>query len=376
MVQPCSILGFRRPQQQRDVLAGDGLQPRGNPSVDVAAPFVRELGLHGSSHDVVDDSDRGSLLHDQSRCDQLHPRCGEPILGPASDGDEILDRRLSSEHRDRVHEHCGVGPRRRETVGDYARDIRVDVLGPGEELAPEGRAAGPVGDGRCSPRIQRRVRGARERQCRVLVERSERHACQAIAEQSLQRCDERAHGGGPPTANDERQRITIGPGPAHQVVDECRGSLVRPLEVVDRDEERVVDTGRAMGRLEHGRPIGPRAARLRREHRVQDLLSCARGARERACQVVAERERQAHLRLVRRDRKPISPEVPRGLVDQPALADSGLAVHDHSGRPPLAERPSQSGGNHFELVRAPEEPDHARHTTRTSFSAGSEGVPS
>ena len=205
--------------------------------MDVAAPFVRELGLHGGSHEVVDDSERGSLLHDQSRCDQLHPRCREPILRPASDGDEILDRRLPSEHRDRLQEHRRVGARRRETVGDDARDIGVDVPGPGEELAPEGRAAGPVGDRRCGPRIQRRVHGARERHRRVMVEWSERHPRQAVAEQSLQGCDERAHGSGPPTANDERQRITVGLGPAHQVVDERRGSLVRPLEVVDRDEE-------------------------------------------------------------------------------------------------------------------------------------------
>ena len=106
-------------------------------SVDVAAPFVGELGLHGSSHDVVDDSDRGSLLQDQSRGDQFHQRCGEPILGPAADGDEILDRRLPPEHGDRLQEHRSIGARRRQTVGDDARDIRVDVPGPSEELAPE-----------------------------------------------------------------------------------------------------------------------------------------------------------------------------------------------------------------------------------------------
>src|SRR5204862_461702 len=51
-----------------------------------------------------------------------------------------------------------------------------------------------------------------------------------------------------------------------------------------------------MGRLEHGRPVRPRTAGLRREYRVQDLSGCVRGARERTGQVVAERERQAHLR--------------------------------------------------------------------------------
>src|SRR2546428_10836385 len=84
-----------------------------------------------------------------------------------------------------------------------------------------------------------------------------------------------------------------------------------------------------MGRLEHGRPVRPRTAGLRREYRVQDLSGCVRGARERTGQVVAEREGQAHLRLVRGDRNPIDPDVPPGLVDQSALADAGLAVHDH-----------------------------------------------
>ena len=136
------------------------------------------------------------------------------------------------------------------------------------------------------------------------------------------------------------------------------------------------DTGRAMGRLEHGRPVRPRTAGLRREYRVQDLSGCVRGARERTGQVVAEREGQAHLRLVRGDRNPIGPDVPRGLVDQSALADAGLAVHDHGGRASLAGRPSNRSANHFELMRAPEEPGHARHITGTSFPAGSEGGPS
>src|SRR5437764_9277268 len=122
-----------------------------------------------------------------------------------------------------------------------------------------------------------------------------------------------------------------------------------------------------MGRLEHRRPVRPRTARLRREHRTQDLPGSARGARERTGQVVAEGEGQAHLRLVRGDRNAIGPNIPRGLVDQPALADAGLAVHDHGGRAPLAARPSQSSANQFELVRAPEELGHARHPTCTSF---------
>src|SRR5439155_168195 len=95
-------------------------------------------------------------------------------------------------------------------------------------------------------------------------------------------------------------------------------------------------------------------------------------------QVVAEREGQAHLRLVRGDRNPIAPDVPRGLVDQSALADAGLAVHDHGGRASLPGRPSHRSANHFELMRAPEEPGHARHITGTSFwfASGSEGDPS
>ena len=205
--------------------------------MDVAAPFVRELGIDGGSHEVVDDSERAALLDEQSRCDELHPCCREAIVRPASDGDEILDRRFASEYGDRLQEHRRVGARRRETVGDDARDIGVDVPGPGEEFAPERRAAGPVGDRGRGRRIQGWVHGARERHRRVMVEWSERHPRQSVAEQSLQGCDQRAHGSGPPTANDERQRITVGLGPAHQVVEERCRSLVRPLEVVDRDEE-------------------------------------------------------------------------------------------------------------------------------------------
>ena len=70
-----------------------------------------------------------------------------------------------------------------------------------------------------------------------MVQRAKRHPRQPLAEQPLQGRDERAYSGGPPTADDERQRITVYLGPAYQVVDERRGPLVRPLEVVDRDEE-------------------------------------------------------------------------------------------------------------------------------------------
>src|SRR5438093_813278 len=92
-----------------------------------------------------------------------------------------------------------------------------------------------------------------------------------------------------------------------------------------------------------------------------------RGARERTGQVVAEGEGQTHLRLVRGDRNPIGRDVPRGLVDKPALADAGLTIQDHRGRAPLAVRSSHRGVDHVELVRAPEELRHARHITRRSF---------
>ncbi len=85
----------------------------------------------------MDDAERGSLVHGQTRCEQLHPSCREPILGPPADGDEILDQRLPPEHGDRLQEHRSIGARRRQTVGDDASDIRVDVPGPSEELAPE-----------------------------------------------------------------------------------------------------------------------------------------------------------------------------------------------------------------------------------------------
>ena len=50
--------------------------------------------------------------------------------------------------------------RGRDAVGNNARDIGVDVAGLGKELAPERRAARPVGDRRRGPRVQGRVHGA------------------------------------------------------------------------------------------------------------------------------------------------------------------------------------------------------------------------
>jgi len=123
------ILGFRRPQQQRDVLACGTFQPRCDPRVDVVPPFVRQLGIDGGSDEVVDDAERASLLHEQACRHQLRSCRPRPILRPASDGDEVFDRRLASEQGDRFEEHRGVSARGRETVGNDARDIGVDISG-------------------------------------------------------------------------------------------------------------------------------------------------------------------------------------------------------------------------------------------------------
>jgi hypothetical protein len=153
--------------------------------MDVSAPFVGELVFDGGSHQVVDHAKRGSILHNQTRSEHLHPYCRKPILGPATDGDESLDRRLPPEHGDRLQEHRRIRARRGETVGDDTRDIGVDVPRPGQELAPERRAAGSFGNRRCRPRIQGRVRSDRDRHCRAMIQWAKRHSRQPIAEQPL-----------------------------------------------------------------------------------------------------------------------------------------------------------------------------------------------
>ncbi len=177
--------------------------------MDLAPPFVREVGIDGGSDEVVDDAERASLFHDQARPHQLRSRSPQPILRPAPDGHQVLDRGLSTEHGDRLEEHHRLSACSRQTVGNDARDIGVDVPSLGQQLAPERPAARPVGDCRRGLSVQSRVHRASDVHRRVMVEWSERHPRQPVADQSLQGSHERAHRNGPPTAHEQREGITV-----------------------------------------------------------------------------------------------------------------------------------------------------------------------
>jgi len=277
-------------------------------------------------------------------------------------------------------------PRRRETVGDDCgakntpptkkdpktthephpqtekhkrQRLGVEVR-PREESHAESRAAGPVGDrapvggsglgftARATPTVRVMVEWSRS------VTRG-----QSVAEQSLQGCEQRAH-----AVDRRRQRRapadTVGWAPRQPG---SGGALVVARRthwkssIVMRSESR---TRPRDGRLETDGPIRPADRRTAGASIGADLSGCVRGARRAHGSGRAEREGQAHLAAVRETATRSARTSARGLVDQSALGRRRARRPRSGGRASLPA-PEQPQREHFELVRAPEEPAPPPH---------------
>src|SRR3954467_12794668 len=119
-------------------------------------------------------------------------------------------------------------------------------------------------------------------------------------------------------------------------------ALVHPLEIVDRQERRLKRPGGPMSGLEDPHRLERRRPRRRIEEDCLQPFAVARGFRERSEEPRRRRERDLALGLVADDAEPIrNVNTPRGLREEPALADTGIPEDERRHRP--ADRGARDG---------------------------------
>src|SRR4051794_20325053 len=119
-------------------------------------------------------------------------------------------------------------------------------------------------------------------------------------------------------------------------------ALVHPLEIVDRQECRLKRPGGPMSGLEDPHRLERRRPRRRIEEDCLQPFAVARGFRERSEEPRRRRERDLVLGLVADDAEPIrNVNTPRGLREEPALADTGIPEDERRHRP--ADRGARDG---------------------------------
>src|SRR4051794_4618655 len=111
-------------------------------------------------------------------------------------------------------------------------------------------------------------------------------------------------------------------------------ALVHPLEIVDRQERRLKRPGGPMSGLEDPDRLERRRPRRRIEEDCLQPFAVPRGFRERSEEPRRRRERDLAFGLVADDAEPIrNVDTPRGLREEPALADTGIPDDERRHRP-------------------------------------------
>ena len=119
-------------------------------------------------------------------------------------------------------------------------------------------------------------------------------------------------------------------------------ALVHPLEIVDRQERRLERPGSPMSGLEDPHRLERRRPRRRIEEDCLQPFAVARALRERSEESRRRRERDLAFGLVADDAEPIrNVDTPRGLREEPALADTGIPDDERRHRP--ADRGARDG---------------------------------
>src|SRR3954469_4758024 len=148
-------------------------------------------------------------------------------------------------------------------------------------------------------------------------------------------------------------------------------ALVHPLEIVDRQERRLERPGSPMSGLEDPHRLERRRPRRRIEEDCLQPFAVARALRERSEESRRRRERDLAFGLVADDAEPIrNVDTPRGLREEPALADTGIPDDERRHRP--ADRGARDGlDERLELGGPAHEPSGHRSSVTRSGADGS-----
>ncbi len=318
-VDACCEPVLERGSQDRDVIRFERglLKQRRPPTVDLPRGVGRDVRSRRGAHEVVAEADDTRGGHDDAGCGEQVDRPVRSVLIPTGDLGESRGRFGSSRRsQDRSH-----GRRVRPHRGGSSSEAIARSFGPtgfGQHFQPVRGSLGAPPD----VRRQRADIGPEFRDdpdAGIVVERAEVDELDpaGVAQDREHGCPERRHRLARASGRQDDEvagRASRGPD---EVVTEREGSLVDPLDVVDREKGRAGRLEAPVGRLEDPYRFGKRPGRRVRWQGIQILQQAA-----------CSGERHPALRLVADDLDLAKPaEAPPTLEKQPGFADPRFAGH-------------------------------------------------
>jgi hypothetical protein len=231
---------LKRLTQQLHIVGRADLQMIRQAGMRAAHHPIGQLRQHGLPHKVVHDAQHGPNAHGDGVVNQLIGCRVHPWPRPP---EQVLDRRQigrcpgGGQHRGqpaRVRRHSG------EPLCHHRTHIRLDRAGSGQLGEPERNAARQLPDPCRSRSIQPRVEAPGHLDATTSVQRSQRHIHHAgrVGHHPADRPRERARRRSWPRGGDQGHSAPKLTGGAQEVMGQCNGELVHPLQIVDQQDNR------------------------------------------------------------------------------------------------------------------------------------------
>ena len=252
-------------------------QPLGDSTLESSSRRPRQVAHSGLADQVVGDPQRRSGVQHDAPVDQLRRRELYPVVRRAHHGACVFDaQRPSGKGEDGKERHrVGAGPaqaRREKPSG-----VRVVAGGPRERLEPERRPACLLPYLRCRSVIQRRRHLAHQLDALLPPQTADLERGDPLWRQCLlQPAQELPAASRRPRSSEDRQRLIVVAGGAHEVMAQSERALVHPLEIVDRQERRLERPGSPMSGLEDPHRLERRRPRRRIEEDCLQPFAVAR----------------------------------------------------------------------------------------------------
>ncbi len=236
--------------KHRQVVSCCGLDPRSDASVE---PSTRRRWKGFGSRladEVVGDPRRSTDTDRQTASHEFASRVPNPVDLPAQQPGGLLVGEWSRADGKGPQERARVRAQIAQPLNDEAGRICHGAAA-GECLHPERRAAGPTPEVGRAGIIEVPIDRLGERPRILEGKRAEIDERPPIGGQiRLDAPAKRRRSRGWPSDRDHRCSLTCRCGRAEQVVDERERSLIHPLEVVDRDQDRPFGRQGPLGGLE------------------------------------------------------------------------------------------------------------------------------
>ena len=318
-------------------------QPLGDSTLESSSRRPRQVAHSGLADQVVGDPQRRSGVQHDAPVDQLRRRELDPVVRPAHHGACVFDAQWPSGKGEDGKERHRVGAGPAQARREKPSGVRVVAGGLRERLEPERRPACLLPYLCCRSVIQRRRHLAHQLDALLPPQTADLERDDPLWRQCLlQPAQELSAASRRPCSGEDRQRLIGVAGGAHEVMAQSERALVHPLEIVDHQERRLERPGSPMSGLEDPHRLERRGPRRRIEEDCLQPFAVARALREPSEESRRRRERDLAFGLVADDAEPIrNVDTPRGLREEPALADTGIPDDERRHRP--ADRGARDG---------------------------------